>query len=820
MPNYYRFESQKCNENKTFRENSIAGCKYEPKVKDFTPQTRNPKGVIQNRPNYKPPVTKSLPDKVQLPVTDELDQSETNQIDTPSNMSLYGLGHILPKDKSSLVDEGNDDTEINFDGGKGIIKNINKEFTPNTKSVDVETKNAAIFSEATYHALKSDLKAAQNYINKHTGTDRFKIDAETSNKDILTIVDTNTNETTIAYRGSATKADWTFNTMNFAKDLGSFATPFKAVGFLSSKHPHMKRNDNHIEMVKNKGHNITHVVGHSYGGFQALRTSAKENIPVTVFNPEIFFKNHDILAKIESNGTKATIHRTTHDIASYGLLSYKLKRDLGLIKVDRVKGIIKDAVHSSLQTGLKEGIQSGAKKGMDEIKHGFANNISSEIKVNSYSPLTGNETPLGSHSLDNWINENNKPVSSNTTRTSSQNIRNIAVQGSGQIAIGVGADMLANEFLNTLKDKTNIQIDPVLTNALQGGTSSALSEAATRGLGMGTTIGGRPVSLGTAALAGAITTPLSTHIGQQAFQSLVENGVNENTAELLAGGTSGGVQGGSEYAASVAINYVEHKYGQGVISAAVRNAIAQGVERVGIGETISFIAGRTASTAFRGSRGGWWGALLGAGIGVVSAGVDIATKHEERNMFALTPSAYYNDDMIIGRDEQILKLLKEFNEAIQNHINDDNVTTNPIYLEYNNKLENRIDSMILEGSLTKKLPINLLKVPEHATTTFLDGSTNYMLKGEYDEEVQFLDRHSGEYLGEENTDARANFFAEYGYLPPENDDVNEDATWSSLPPPPEAKEHTRPPPDPHPNLLPLPTLPSQDNEQDGDIKGS
>ena len=86
--------------------------------------------------------------------------------------------------------------------------------------------------------------------------------------------------------------------MNFAKDLGG---PFKAFGMMSDKHPHMKRNDAHMKSVISAGHDIEHVTGHSYGGFQALRAASKHKIPATVYNPEIFFRNHETVIFVISS---------------------------------------------------------------------------------------------------------------------------------------------------------------------------------------------------------------------------------------------------------------------------------------------------------------------------------------------------------------------------------------------------------------------------------------------------------------------------------------------------------------------------------------
>jgi hypothetical protein len=61
MPNYYKFSPQKCNEDKNFRNNSIAGCKYESKPSPFNPQTRTRGQVKPILPPTIPPTNLPKP---------------------------------------------------------------------------------------------------------------------------------------------------------------------------------------------------------------------------------------------------------------------------------------------------------------------------------------------------------------------------------------------------------------------------------------------------------------------------------------------------------------------------------------------------------------------------------------------------------------------------------------------------------------------------------------------------------------------------------------------------------------------------------------
>lgn len=117
MPNYYRFKPQKCNDDKNFRTNSIAGCKYESKPPPFNPQTRT-NGQV------KPILTPTIPPTSLQPGSSSPTKDDTGRrFPSPPTtttqptqlqdiLNNYGLSHLTPnidenKDKDNLPTTGN-----------------------------------------------------------------------------------------------------------------------------------------------------------------------------------------------------------------------------------------------------------------------------------------------------------------------------------------------------------------------------------------------------------------------------------------------------------------------------------------------------------------------------------------------------------------------------------------------------------------------------------------------------------------------------------------------------------------------------------------
>lgn len=647
MPERYNLtETLKCKDLAPQQRRGIAGCgapiRYAPQ---FTPSNKGAKGTLTSlvTPSLEPPA-----------IPPEIPSEERTAI--PSVTPTAFQPYTVPEAEEEQVNYGGTSS------AQGVIRNrANKEFTPNTSEISEETRRNAVFSEATYKALTNDLDSAQQQIDERLRSERYVIDQDLSNKSMLTIVDTDTGNVTIAYRGSATRADWGFNGLNF----------LTASNDIKDKHPHMRQIDRHYDEVVAKYGKVDEVTGHSYGGFKALRQASKHNIKANVYNPEVFNNNHDILKTIESNGTDVTIHRTTHDIASYGLVAYNIK------KTTPVEG--------------------------------------SNLKVNAYSPITGNEDPLRAHGLDNFYNEDAP--------------RDLSWKGRagtviGQAGIGFVANKLTENFMEQVASATHAEVDPDLRNTITGGVANVLAEKGARGLGAGSIVSGRPVSLRNAFISGAVTAGVTSELQQHAYDALTSSGVGHDEATILSSTTAGAVGGALEYQTNVAIAYAERRFGGGVISAAVRNAIQRGVARYGLLEAVGTMAGSTAINTARGSRGGWWGAAIGAAIGLGMGIYEVASHHTENEIFALQPSVFEGPDRALGTDAEVRTILKEFNQ-------NGNFTPTAL-LDLKSRLEARVQSMKREGILAMDIPIKLIQVPEHV----VDFETNAVLPGEYTERAR------------------------------------------------------------------------------------
>ena len=585
-----------------------------------------------------------------------------------------------------------------------LIRSANKEFTPSHSSIDQETRYRAVLSDATYTALRDGLDKAQKQITRETNG-RYSLvnDSRYSNGDMLTVIDNNTGKATIAYRGSVTKGDWSYNALNFATSNE----------LLKSQHPHMKKIDSHWDTVT-KDFDVDHVVGHSYGGLKAIRQASKHNVSADVFNPEIFNTNHKLLDDIQRNNTQLTVHRITNDVASYGLVAYNIKNKLDLL--GNIRSEAGERVKEGASTAWREG---NVRAGLDDIVEKLLNpKDKSTIETRSYAPLSGNLDPLSAHSMTNFTESGSRDDTA--SRTMKQRIVNTSVQGGAQVAIGVVANTLTDKFIDTVIGNDNL--DPTLHGAITGGLGNVSAELGSRGLGMGSIVGGRPISLKNALISGAGSAVLGGEVQQQTYNLLTQHGLDHNSATLISSTGGGAVAGGAEYQANVALGYLEKKYGQGVLSSAVRQAVAQGVRSVGLSEVIGTLSSGVASGATRGRWGGWWSMVLGAGLGLGFGIFDVATHQGEKKVYALTPSIYEGPDRAIAEDQQIKELLKQ--------LNDGNVNVE----ETKSKIEARVRAMKNEGILGMDMPVNLMEVPERAINL---NETN-MLAGDYTNSARII----------------------------------------------------------------------------------
>jgi hypothetical protein len=522
------------------------------------------------------------------------------------------------------------------------VRATTKEFKPTHDKPDIETKEKAILANASYKANKAGLIEAAKDIDRGTNG-KYVLDPNYSNGGMLTVINTETGKATIVYRGSANLPDWGFNIMNY----------FDRINNVTQSHPHQKKIDNHFKVVS-KVYDVDEVVGHSKGGLHAIIVGADNNVSVTTFNAEIFGSNHKLLDKLKDQRTKVTLHRVTTDPASYGLVGY----------------------------GVKNGFRG---KGMGTIG------------TRAYPPLPGYEG-VGAHHLHNFID-------TETPRDAgARTIRGSAVHQGGAMAaqagIGVVANQATNAFLDTVS-MTGLDIDPELRQVISDAVSSGATEAGARAVGMHTVVAGRRISIGTAMGAGVVSGQAQTAAQTAAQEALTSAGVDENTATILSSGAGGAVGGLVDYEASVAIAYASRQFGRNVISQAVRTAITEGVQRMGLAEVAGMIGGEAVTGAARGRFGGGYGALAGLIVGLGVGAFEVATAEQEQEIYALLPTGIEGPDHDVSQDPEIRRLLNDFNNRRDfSETSVDNLHAS-IQARYN--------------AIGITFPADIVKVPAHTT---------------------------------------------------------------------------------------------------------
>ena len=275
-----------------------------------------------------------------------------------------------------------------------------------------------------------------------------------------------------------------------------------------------------------------------------------------------------------------------------------------------------------------------------------------------------------------------------------------------QAGIGFVANQATNAFLDQVS-KTGLDIDPELRQVISDATSSGLTEAGARAVGMETVVGGRRIGLATAVGAGVISGQAQTLAQNQAKQALTSAGVDDNTATILSSGAGGAVGGLVDYEASVAIAYASRQFGRNVISQAVRTAITEGVERMGLAEVAGMIGGEAVTGAARGRWGGGWGALAGLVVGLGVGAFEVLTAEQEQEIYAIIPTGIPGPDMGVRQDTEIRRLLNDFNH--RGDFSESSVDS------LHASIQERLSSMKQQGILGMDYPADIVKVPAHTT---------------------------------------------------------------------------------------------------------
>jgi|SaaInlV_125m_DNA_1040241.scaffolds.fasta_scaffold11710_1 hypothetical protein len=743
MPNLHQFPQVKCSENDNYRNNSLGGCRYEPKVSEFKPHNKGPKGTIKpvapkptTKPTAQPTILQPLAPNPTIEQPSAPLPSSTSQLS--ETLIQHGLGHLAP---TPSRDDDTNDEPLWVRIIKAKAKSANKagvdayvkysELTPS--EVD-----AAKMTKSSYINLTEGQHAAHAYANKHIKG--WTLDTSLTDEHTAVYV-SKEGKVAIAYRGTQAGRDWKTN----AKlALGQEATSQQ-----------IKEIESNFEKVINKygKEAIEFFTGHSKGGGQAIHMGNTHGISTITQDPALTPKMiansnpniHHVINRTPTDWvsgltrsatllrdnfsnrliqpTKGTGILGSHDVNLMTHFDYKPKGGQGNTDYDNKTQTAKDKAFLAkhIQSGMsfdKIASNVGYEKGSSDYDKLFEHydEVSRNPSHAKYFKEAGYDTTTPTISSDLINAATNKAVSAVETATAK-----VGTAANTLVNRSTGANMVSS--VAAAYALQGVGLDENTANIVGGGVGNIVGENVAQRIGIGTVIGGKNISIRNAGASGVISSAIGAGTQSLAYTALKEHaGLDHQSATVISSTASGAAQGASEYQANVAIAYAEKKYGRGVLSSAVRSAIAQGVERVGLTETLSAMTGRVGTGAMRGRWGGWYGTLIGAGIGAVSGIVEVATRPEEKEIYAILPSIFEGPDRAVGTDAEIIQIMKEFNES--GDFSDERIQ------EIQAQLNTRMAAMRESGVLGMLLPpLEIQKVPEH----IVNKDENIMLAGTYTE---------------------------------------------------------------------------------------
>jgi hypothetical protein len=743
MPKLYNFPVIKCSENENFRNLSLAGCAYVPKVPDFKPHRNSYKlDNAKNLPKLEGPKPPSFAKPTAPTATANPTTNPTTIDQIPFALKLtqtlnqYGLGHLYKNDD----DDDDNKTPLWSKVVKQTVKDAKKAGVDNYVKYSELTPtevDAAKMTKVSYINLTEGQNAANAYANEQLKN--WKLDTSLSDEHTSVFV-SKEGKVAIAYRGTQAARDWKTNIK-----LG--------LGQEESSQQMKEVEATYKNIVKKYGkEQIEFFTGHSKGGGQAIVMGNKHGISTITQDPAITPKmiatsnsavHHvvnrtptDYVSGLASTATalkdnfstrliqpsKGTGILGSHDVDLMTLFDYQPVAGKGNTDYDEKTQIAKDKafIAKHIEAGMSfEDIEKkiGYKVGTEDYET-FKKQFEEVSKNPSYTEYYKD----AGYNTNEPTNLFDKAKAAATTSAAGAVEKATSKPTTAAITLfnrSTGANLVSS--IGAAYALQGLGADDETAAIVGGGVGNVIGEKVGQRAGMGTMIGGKNISIRNAGASGVISSVVGSVSQDAAYQHLTELGLDHNSATVISSTAGGAAQGAAEYQANVAIAYVEKQYGRGVLSAAVRSAIAQGVEKVGFTEALSAIAGRTGSFAMRGRWGGWWGTLLGAGIGLGMGAFEVATHQAEKEVYALLPSAFEGPDQAVGTDTEIIQIMKTFNE--QGDFSERKQE------EVNAQLIARMNVMRDSGVLGMVLPIKLQRVPEH----LINQDEYIILPGEYNE---------------------------------------------------------------------------------------
>lgn len=168
---------------------------------------------------------------------------------------------------------------------------------PNATEVPKAARERAILNQASSLFDETGSQQRVNDYLARQGVNNYVIDFELSSPDALVAINTNTNQATLAFKGSQNINDWFENAEAFPQNDPTQSS-------------YSRRIDNLLSKVR-QNYEVEHLTGFSKGAHGAITLGDKHKIDTTTFSPYISPAN----LKVTSNN-KHNIYTTSEDFAS------------------------------------------------------------------------------------------------------------------------------------------------------------------------------------------------------------------------------------------------------------------------------------------------------------------------------------------------------------------------------------------------------------------------------------------------------------------------------------------------------------------------
>ena len=705
MPKLYQFPAIKCSENENFRSSSLAGCRYEPKVPDFTPHSKGPKGTIkpqtltpqpqipsQFKPKPQPiPTPTSTPTPApiltQTPFVNKPEKGldETNMQNQMQNLlDQHGIGHLLPKPSIQYNKNNIATTPVNveMDLKNRLIATVtaaDNEHGKNLSYTEYEALSPEAKSEYERHFQEYVKQAHEAGALNNNVPQNYEIDYKNVTKDYMVFHDPNLNETSIVFRGQ-----------NGARPRGADQQHIKDT-LLGKSKDYGYLDALYKDAVKTYPGSEIKILSYSNGGPKGLYLSNKYNLEHYSIDPVLGPNEAKILRSNNAANAKLEIVRTPNPA-----------------------------------------LASGGAKMLNEIITG-----TEEVpyKLTYVDPLT---TQSGTSSISDLSIQHSSNISaSDALRTNYKNPSQMKQFGTG-LGVGLAAGFGANAVTEAVMPKAPEQAKIATNAAVGAGLTQVISPVVGAGAVSASELflplyasiqateatqkiiqnlpGFRndPTGMSTAAIAGGIggTVFAGTGMAQSAAISALSGAATTTTAATtgieLAGVTEVGVE-----MAEVGLAEVGE----------IALAGEAGVEMAGLGTAATIEAGLVTATEVTGTaaatEGGLnpiadglfiaagTGAILTAGITGISRLFHHEDKGQSRDFYVLKPHTDHVPDSMIGRDPKIVAIMNGFN-AKQDYSGTE-------LHRVKHKIDERVHEMIRNGNM-----VEYYYQPEIVKTTIND----------------------------------------------------------------------------------------------------